>query len=135
MSFVDAVKAYFFKWNDFRGRSSRSEYWWGALGVTLMSPLVGGIIGGFIGFTFAFMGLSEIALEVVLGIAILPLQIFILISATCLVIRRLHDVDRSGWWYLIIFTIIGLIPLLIWYCTKGTDGDNRFGKDPLEQLQ
>jgi uncharacterized membrane protein YhaH (DUF805 family) len=28
-----------------------------------------------------------------------------------------------------------MIPLLIWYCTKGTEGDNRFGKDPLEQHQ
>ena len=52
MSFVDAVKAYFFKWNDFRGRSSRSEYWWATLFVTLASYPVGFIIGGFIGFTF-----------------------------------------------------------------------------------
>ena len=135
MSFVDAVKAYFFKWNDFRSRSSRSEYWWATLFVTLASYPAGFIIGGFIGLTFASSGFSESAMEIALIIAMLPLQIFIIISSTCLVIRRLHDVDRSGWWYLIIFTIIGLIPLLIWYCTKGTDGDNRFGKDPLEQLQ
>ena len=135
MSFVDAVKAYFFKWNDFRSRSSRSEYWWATLFVTLASYPAGFIIGWFIGFTFASAGYSETAMEVALVFAMLPLQVFIIISSTCLVIRRLHDVDRSGWWYLIIFTIIGMIPLLIWYCTKGTDGDNRFGKDPLEQLQ
>jgi uncharacterized membrane protein YhaH (DUF805 family) len=42
-------------------------------------------------------------------------------------------VDRSGWWLLMYFTIIGIIyPLLVWKCTKGATGDNRFGPDPLE---
>jgi uncharacterized membrane protein YhaH (DUF805 family) len=47
-------------------------------------------------------------------------------------IRRLHDLDRSGWWYLLIFIpLIGLIVLLVWYCTRGTVGSNRFGPDPV----
>ena len=135
MSFTNAVKAYFFKWNDFRSRSSRSEYWWATLFVALASYPAGFIIGWVIGFIFASAGFSESAMMLALVIAILPLQIFIAIASICLAIRRLHDVDRSGWWYLIIFTIIGMIPLLIWLCTRGTGGDNRFGKDPLEQLQ
>jgi len=133
MNFTDAVKAYFLKWNDFRSRSSRSEYWWATLFVTLASYIVGFIIGFVIAFLFTILGYSETTVEVLVAIAILPFQIFIIIASTCLVIRRLHDVDKSGWWYLIIFTIIGMIPLLIWYCSKGTDGDNRFGKDPLEK--
>ena len=135
MNFTDAVKAYFLKWNDFRSRSSRSDYWWATLFVTLASFPVGFIIGFVIGILFLTAGFSETTMEIVVGIVMLPIQIFIIIASTCLVIRRLHDVDKSGWWYLIIFTIIGIIPLLIWYCSKGTDGDNRFGKDPLEQLQ
>jgi len=135
MNFTDAVKAYFLKWNDFRSRSSRSEYWWATLFVTLASFPVGFIIGFVIGILFLTAGFSETTMEIVVGIVMLPIQIFIIIASTCLVIRRLHDVDKSGWWYLIIFTIIGIIPLLIWHCSKGTDGDNRFGKDPLEQLQ
>ena len=135
MNFTEAVKAYFLKWNDFRSRSSRSEYWWATLFVTLASFPVGFIIGFVIGILFLTAGFSESTMEIVVGIVMLPIQIFIIIASTCLVIRRLHDVDKSGWWYLIIFTIIGIIPLLIWYCSKGTDGDNRFGKDPLEQLQ
>ena len=133
MNFTEAVKAYFLKWNDFRSRSSRSEYWWATLFITLASFPVGLIVGFVIGFLTA--GFSETTTDIVLAIVMLPVQIFIIIASTCLVIRRLHDVDKSGWWYLIIFTIIGMIPLLIWYCSKGTDGDNRFGKDPLEQLQ
>ena len=85
------------------------------------------------GLMFALGGFSESAMFIALAIAMLPLQLFIIIASTCLVIRRLHDVDRSGWWYLIVFTIVGMIPLLIWYCTKGTEGDNRFGVDPLQQ--
>ena len=135
MSFSNAVKAYFLKWNDFRTRSSRSEYWWATLFVALASYPVGGVIGGLVGFTFAFAGFSESAMLIALVIVMLPVQLFIITASTCLVIRRLHDVDRSGWWYLIVFTIVGMIPLLIWYCTKGTEGDNRFGKNPLEQNQ
>ena len=125
MSFSNAVKAYFLKWNDFRTRSSRSEYWWATLFVGLVSYLVGGVTEALV-FN---------AMSIALLITMLPIQLFIIIASTCLVIRRLHDVDRSGWWYLIVFTIVGMIPLLIWYCTKGTEGDNRFGKDPLEQDQ
>jgi uncharacterized membrane protein YhaH (DUF805 family) len=47
-------------------------------------------------------------------------------------IRRLHDLDRTGWWLLILFTIIGAILLLVWFCMRGTVGPNRFGPDPLE---
>ncbi len=125
MSFSNAVKAYFLKWNDYRTRSSRSEYWWATLFVGLASYLVGGVTEALV-FN---------AMSIALLITMLPIQLFITIASTCLVIRRLHDVDRSGWWYLIVFTIVGMIPLLIWYCTKGTEGDNRFGKDPLEQDQ
>ena len=45
--------------------------------------------------------------------------------------RRLHDVDKSGAWFFIIFTCVGAIVLLVWYVTKGTAGPNRFGPDPL----
>ena len=135
MNFTDAVKAYFLKWNDFRSRSSRSEYWWATLFVTLASYPLGFIVGFVIAYLFAIAGFSDTTIEIVVGIVMLPIQILIIIASTCLVIRRLHDVDKSGWWYLIIFTIIGTIPLIIWYCSKGTDGDNRFGKDPVEQQQ
>ena len=134
MNFIEAVKAYFLKWNDFRSRSSRSEFWWATLVVTLASFPLGFIVGFIIGFLSLTAGFSETTMEIMLAIVILPLQIFMIIATTCLSIRRLHDVDKSGWWYLIIFTIIGMIPLLIWFCLRGTDGDNRFGKDPLEQF-
>mgnify|MGYP000539341806 FL=1 len=42
--------------------------------------------------------------------------------------RRLHDVNKSGWWLLISFTIIGVIPLIIWMATEGTKKNNSHGK-------
>ena len=133
MSFVEAVKQYFIRWNDFNTRSSRSEYWWATLFATFAPSLFGFAVGFFIGFTFSYAGFSEDVTMTIVGIAAFAMQIFFIIASTALVVRRLHDVDKSGWWYLIIFTIIGMIPLLIWFCTKGSEGSNRFGQDPLKQ--
>jgi hypothetical protein len=46
-------------------------------------------------------------------------------------IRRLHDLDRKWQWFLIVFTGIGAIVLLVWFCLRGTIGPNRYGDDPL----
>jgi uncharacterized membrane protein YhaH (DUF805 family) len=45
--------------------------------------------------------------------------------------RRLHDIDRTAWWLLLFFTVIGAILLLVWAFFKGTRGPNRYGTDPL----
>ena len=42
--------------------------------------------------------------------------------------RRLHDVNRSGWWMLIAFTIIGLIPLFIWSVSETKPESNKWGQ-------
>jgi uncharacterized membrane protein YhaH (DUF805 family) len=55
----------------------------------------------------------------------------LLVPAIAISVRRLHDVDRTGWWLLIKITIIGIVWVLFWYCNKGTTGRNRFGADPL----
>jgi uncharacterized membrane protein YhaH (DUF805 family) len=133
MSFIEAVRAYFVEWNNFKTRSSRSEYWWATLFVFFAGYLVGLIIEFFIGFTFAYAEFSDEVIMTLVGITTLIVQVFIFIASTALVVRRLHDIDKSGWWYLLIFTIIGFIPLLIWFCTKGSDGRNRFGENPLEK--
>ena len=41
--------------------------------------------------------------------------------------RRLHDVNKSGWWQLISLTIIGIIPLLIWMASEGEKKKNQYG--------
>ena len=42
--------------------------------------------------------------------------------------RRLHDVGKSGWWQLLYFTVIGIIPLVIWMTTEGPKKNNLYGK-------
>ena len=49
--------------------------------------------------------------------------------------RRLHDLDRSGWWLLAgLVPVVGTIVLIVWFSTRGTPGPNRFGADPLAGL-
>ncbi len=54
-----------------------------------------------------------------------------LIPSIAVGVRRMHDIDRSGWWLLIAFVpFIGVIVLLVFALLPGTAGDNRFGPDP-----
>jgi uncharacterized membrane protein YhaH (DUF805 family) len=51
------------------------------------------------------------------------------------IVRRLHDLDKSGWWYFfVIVPLVGPIMMLVWLCTRGTNGGNRFGNDPLRDF-
>ena len=116
MGFVEASKSFFARYVDFQGRSSRSEYWW---------PLVMILVVYLVGFALA-------AVLPILGILILIFVLAIIIPSLAVTIRRLHDLDKSGWWIFIqLVPIIGPLLLLYWFCLKGTDGDNQFGPDPL----
>ena len=125
MNFLNAVKSFFVRWNDFKTRSSRSEYWW----ATLFSVLVS------LALELLNVGIASNPPALILTISILVLifLIFMMIASLALAVRRLHDLDKSGWWYLLVFTIIGIIPLTIWFCSKGTEGENRFGENPLSK--
>ena len=125
MGFVEASKSYLVKWLNFKERTSRSEYWWGYLFSVIFSFAIGFIIG----IAAALMGVEEGSTT--MGLLQLPLTLFIMIAGLSLGVRRLHDIDRSGWWCLIIFTIIGIFVLIYWACKKGNEGENRFGADPL----
>ena len=55
-----------------------------------------------------------------------------LLPSVAVGVRRLHDIDRSGWWYLLMFVpLIGAIVLIVWWCKRGGKGYNRFGADRL----
>lgn len=124
MGFVDAVKSFFARWSDFKTRSSRSEYWWAYLGTMIIGFIVGLIIGV----------LSAILGEAIATIGLVIFYIVMLVPSIAIVVRRLHDHDKSGWWILIIFVpIFGALYLLYLYVTRGTVGPNRFGPDPLGQ--
>lgn len=114
MDFAGAIKSGFGKYATFSGRAARSEYWYWTL-FTVIIQIVAAILDGILDLTL---------LETILSFALL-------LPSLAVAVRRLHDIDRSGWWILIMFTIIGIVLLIYWDCVKGTDGPNRFGPDPL----
>ena len=114
MNFVEAIKSGFNKYVTFSGRAARSEYWYWTL-FAIIADIVAAIINAF----------------VALGFVGLVVSLAFLLPSIAVAIRRLHDLDRTGWWLLLAFTGIGAIVLLVWDCMKGTTGSNCFGADPL----
>ena len=99
---------------NFNGRASRQEYW--------MFILFNFIFTIVVGFIDVFLSLGFLSLLYVLAI---------LIPGLAVLVRRLHDVNKSGWWFFIIFIpIIGAIWMLILLCTDGNPGENSYGPSP-----
>jgi uncharacterized membrane protein YhaH (DUF805 family) len=124
MGFAEAVQSGFANYTNFSGRSVRSAYWWWAL-FNALAVIVAQIIdtavrpGGFGAQTYygLWSGLFSWIVTVVL-----------FIPALAVLVRRLHDTDRSGWWFLLAFIpIIGTIILIVFLASSGTLGANRYG--------
>ena len=113
MNFFEAVKSAFSKYGVIAGRSLRSEYWYFQLFI-----FIGGLVSA----------VPDIQIG---GPVYVIFVLAVLVPNITVTVRRLHDVDRSGWWWFIPLTIIGLIPFLYWMCKKGDEGENRFGPEPL----
>lgn len=149
-SFIEAIKVCFQKYVTFRGRASRSEYWWFFLFCLLL-----GFVGGILETT---MGRDGAVLSGLVSLATF-------LPSLSVTVRRLHDTDRSGWWvggfYLALIpaglmisllgvatqaaggtpeaaalAVFGLMSLLglgymiamfVFMCSRGTPGPNRFG--------
>ena len=110
MNFKDAVITGLKKFATFEGRATRSEYWWFVL----------------------FAALVQCAASIMDSTGVLSalVSLAFLIPSLSLAARRLHDIDKSGWWQLVgIIPLIGLIVLIVWLCTKGTPGSNSFGPE------
>lgn len=115
--FLEALK----KYAVFSGRSRRKEYWYFALFYVIISivlVLIDTLLGTF--SPSANIGLLS-------GIWTLAM----LIPSIAVSVRRLHDIDRTGWWVLIaLVPVIGTIILLIFAVLDGTPGDNQYGPSP-----
>jgi uncharacterized membrane protein YhaH (DUF805 family) len=115
MTFSESVSTCLKKYADFEGRALRSEYWWFVLFQVL--------VGFGIGFVSGVLGFSE---SVGNGLSAL-FSLAMILPSLAVAARRLHDVNRSGWWQLIALTIIGIIPLFYWMCIKGDEDANQYG--------
>jgi uncharacterized membrane protein YhaH (DUF805 family) len=119
MDFATAVKTVFGKYATFSGRARRSEYWWWVLFIVVVTIVLGIIEVG-------VLGLAEF--QPISGL----FSLATIIPSIAVAARRLHDLDKSGWWQLIAFIpLIGWIILIYWYVQPGMRGPNRFGEDPM----
>ena len=110
MSFGQAISTCFSKYAVFKGRASRSEYWW----FFLFTLLVG----------WAAMAVAAVTEQQSIYYLFNAVVFLPSISA---MIRRLHDTNRSGWWYWIVLTIVGAFFLLYWLIKKGDENPNNYG--------
>ncbi len=111
--YVDVLK----KYATFSGRASRPEFWMFTL-VSLVISIVLAVIDALLG--------TGMIIETVYDVAVF-------LPSLAVSVRRLHDIDRSGWWVLIgLIPIIGLIVLIVFWATAGKPRENAYGPNPQE---
>jgi uncharacterized membrane protein YhaH (DUF805 family) len=117
LSLPDAVRTCLTKYVDFSGRARRSEYWWFALSVFIVY-LIASLLGSAI-----HVG-NILADLVALGL---------FLPSIAVSIRRLHDTNRIGWFYLLsLIPLVGSIILIVFFCQDSSRGPNRYGPSPKE---
>lgn len=97
---------------NFSGRARRKEFWFFYLGTVIVN--------------FIAMILDKVLETEVIFYGLVNLGLFVPTLAVSA--RRLHDVGRSGWWSLISLTIIGFIPLVMWWTQEGSSQNNMYGE-------
>lgn len=109
------------RWRDFAGRSTRREYWMYTL-VLIIISFVLGILDSII--------LGEAALSQFLTFGNV-FSLATVVPSISVSIRRLHDIDKSGWWLFLAFTVIGILVLIYWACVSSDEDENRYGSPEL----
>jgi uncharacterized membrane protein YhaH (DUF805 family) len=98
---------------NFNGRARRKEYWQ-FVAVNLVISIVLGILANYVGQWIS--GLYSLA---------------VLLPGLGVCVRRLHDINKSGWLVLVaLIPLVGAILLIYWACLEGDKGDNQYGPDP-----
>lgn len=118
-TFLEAVGRGFSKYAVFSGRASRPEYWYWYLFNILLS-----IATGLLAVQLAS---SDAELDAIAEGVDGFLMLVLFLPSLAVGARRLHDTNRSGWWLLLVFTLIGIVPLIVFMCLPGDPDDNRYG--------
>ena len=122
------------RYAEFSGRSRRKEFWM----FVLFNYAVGLVYGALLGILMLLLYFTDMSEDMMLTIFVISLvpwliySLWLMIPGLAVTVRRLHDLDKSGWnllWSLI--PVAGAIMLIIWYASEGTRGPNRFGPDPV----
>ena len=104
MNFGQAISVCLSKYATFTGRASRPEFWWFFLFQILISiaaSMLGDVVGGLV-------------------------SLGLLLPALAVGTRRLHDIGKSGWWQLIMLTVVGLLVLIYWWVQPAVEGGDKY---------
>ena len=105
----------------FSGRARRKEYWMFVL-FNFIAALVIGFVGAFLA------GLTNVTAFAFLGTIY---NIAVIVPSMGLLFRRLHDIGKSGWWWLIgLVPFVGWIVIIVFCCLDSQSGDNQYGPNP-----
>jgi uncharacterized membrane protein YhaH (DUF805 family) len=108
---------------DFSGRARRKEYWMFTL-FNIIFIIVAMTLDNILGLTVG---------ELPYGVFYVLYALAVLIPGIAVTVRRLHDVGKSGWMFLIVLIpLIGAIWLLVLMVTDSNPGENQYGQNPKE---
>lgn len=111
--YIEVLKKYVV----FTGRASRQEYWFFAL-FNFIITFVFSLIDMMLGLDIGLVSIYSLA---------------VLLPSIAVLVRRLHDTGRSGWWALLmLIPLIGLIVLIVFAVQDSQPGKNQFGNNPKE---
>jgi uncharacterized membrane protein YhaH (DUF805 family) len=112
VGFTEAVRNGFTGYAQFSGRSTRAEFWFFQLAVFAVLVVAMGMD--------VAAGLN--------GILYIVVALALVVPTIAVTVRRLHDQDKSGWWYFISFVpFVGGIWLLVLMCLESSPGANQYG--------
>ncbi|SFZ98592.1 Integral membrane protein [hydrothermal vent metagenome] len=122
--FMDTIKNSYAK---FDGRASRSQFWYFALFYFIANLILALVdtflINPMLGATPDQVGQGGF-LQIIFALALL-------VPSIAIAIRRLHDIGKSGWWYLIAFIpVIGILVLLYFFVQDSQPEANQYGYNP-----
>ena len=130
MDFATAIRSFWSRFRDFKGRSSRAEYW-----LVQLFLVVTNLAVAFIDLALMGWDVDRFIANGGGGIVGLVWILVTIVPALALLVRRLHDTGKSGWLALLGFIpFLGALLLLIFTVTDSTPGDNRYGSNPKEGL-
>ena len=126
MNFTAAIRSFWSRFADFKGRSRRSEYWYVQLFLVVTNLAVAGIdlalMDGDVDRFIANGGGGIVGLIWIFAT---------IVPALAVLIRRLHDAGKTGWWALVGFIpFVGAIVLLLFTVTDSSPGENKYGTSP-----
>lgn len=118
MDFLISVKTCLRQYATFRGRASRSEFWYWNLFTWILCTVA---------FTIDSASTGNATPLESTYIVSSVVQLLICLPTLAVCWRRLHDVNRSGWWMLLVLTLLGNVLLLYWFVKPGLGAENKFG--------